>query len=44
MTNAVDPEEQLTIHNGNVFGPEDSEPLEPLGAMPDAPPQYRKLG
>jgi len=40
--NLADPEEQLTIHSGNVFGPEEGEPVEPRSSPPGARGQHRK--
>ena len=40
--NVADPEEQLTIHSGNVFGPEEGEPVEPPSSPPSARGQLRR--
>ncbi len=37
----ADPEEQLTIHSGNMFAPEDGEPVEPPSSPPAARGQHR---
>jgi RNA polymerase-binding protein DksA len=39
--NLADPEEQLTIHSGSMFGPEEAEPVEP-SSPPGARGQHRR--
>ena len=40
--NLADPEEQLTIHSGSMFGPEEGEAAEPSSSSPGARGQRRK--